>query len=224
MRALSLPALPGQAVRVLCLGAHSDDIEIGAGGLVRRLAREGADVHYVVLSGGDTDRRAEAERSAAELLAGAKSATVVVESFRESYFPWIGAEIKDRFEALKHEIEPDLVVTHHRHDRHQDHRLVAELTHNTFRDHLLLEYEIPKYEGDLTPTDVYVPLSGDEARAKVDHVVASFPSQAGRPWFDPETFWAVLRLRGLECNAPDGYAEAFHCSKLVLDVTGAADG
>src|SRR5690606_29281162 len=103
----------------------------------------------------------------------------------------IGAEIKDRFEALKHEIEPDLVVTHHRHDRHQDHRLVAELTHNTFRDHLLLEYEIPKYEGDLTPTDVYVPLSGDEARAKVDHVVASFPSQAGRPWFDPETFWAV---------------------------------
>lgn len=224
MRALRLGATAGEPVRVLCLGAHSDDIEIGAGGLVRRFAVGGADVHYVVFSGGGPDRRAEAERSAAALLAGAKSATVVVESFRESYFPYLGAEIKDRFEALKHEIDPDVVVTHHRHDRHQDHRLVAELTHNTFRDHLVLEYEIPKYEGDLTPTDTYVPLTRDEARAKVEHIVESFPSQAHRPWFDRETFWAVLRLRGLECNAPDGYAEAFHCPKVVLDLPEATGG
>lgn len=224
MRALRLGATAGEPVRVLCLGAHSDDIEIGAGGLVRRFAVGGADVHYVVFSGGGPDRRAEAERSAAALLAGAKSATVVVESFRESYFPYLGAEIKDRFEALKHEIDPDVVVTHHRHDRHQDHRLVAELTHNTFRDHLVLEYEIPKYEGDLTPTDTYVPLTRDEARAKVEHIVESFPSQAHRPWFDRETFWAVLRLRGLECNAPDGYAEGFHCPKVVLDLPEATGG
>jgi LmbE family N-acetylglucosaminyl deacetylase len=202
---------------VLCLGAHSDDIEIGAAGLVRRLARRGAEIHYVVLSTSDPHRRKEAEESAAVLLRDAKSATVVTESFRESYFPWIGDQIKDRFEALKAEVEPDVILTHHRGERHQDHRLVAELTHNTFRDHLVLEYEIPKYEGDLTPTDFYVPLTKVEADEKVHHLMSVFGSQSTRDWFDAETFRALLRLRGLECNAPSGYAEAFHADKVVLD-------
>jgi LmbE family N-acetylglucosaminyl deacetylase len=218
MRSLTLRPHDGEPLRAVCLGAHSDDIEIGAGGLVRQLADAGAEIHYVVLSGGDATRRDEAERSAATLLAGAKSATVVIESFRESYFPWIGDQVKDRFEVLKREVDPDVVITHHRHDRHQDHQVVAELSHNTFRNHLVLEYEIPKYEGDLTPTDLYVPLTQVEAAAKVDHIIESFPSQASRTWFDPETFWALLRLRGIESNAPDGYAESFHCGKAVLDV------
>lgn len=217
MRALRLSSSPSRPTRVLCLGAHSDDIEIGAGGLVRQLARHGAEIHYVVFGAADEQRRQEAEESAALLLRDAKSSNVVLESFRESYFPWIGDEIKDRFEALKGAFEPDVVLTHHRHDRHQDHRVVAELTHNTFRDHLVLEYEIPKYEGDLTPTDLYVPLTKPEADEKVHHLMSVFASQSTRDWFDGETFRALLRLRGLECNSPSGYAEAFHTEKVVLD-------
>jgi LmbE family N-acetylglucosaminyl deacetylase len=209
---------------VLCLGAHSDDIEIGAGGLVGQLARLGATFHWAVFCAPAGPRRDEAERSAAALLRGARESTVVLESFRESYLPWTGDEVKDRFEKLKLEVRPDLVLTHHRQDRHQDHQLIAELTHNTFRDHLVLEYEIPKYEGDLTPANVFVPLTTAEAAAKVGHLLSSFRSQESRSWFDAETFRGLLRLRGLECNAPDGYAEAFHGPKVVLGLPGADPG
>ena len=139
-----------------------------------------------------------------------------MEAFRESYFPWEGAEIKERFEALKAEFEPDLILSHRLEDRHQDHRLVAELTWNTFRDHLVLEYEIPKYEGDLGHPSCYVPVERADAGRKVELLLEHFASQRKRAWFTEETFWGLLRLRGIECNAPEGYAEAFHARKWVL--------
>jgi LmbE family N-acetylglucosaminyl deacetylase len=209
------PAKP--PLRVLCLGAHSDDLEIGAGGTVRRLAREhpGAVFRWVVFSAAG-ERADEARKSAGWFLAGAGAAEVEVHAFRESYFPWAGAEIKDAFEALKRSFEPDLVLTHCGGDAHQDHRTLAELTANTFRDHLLLEYEIPKYDGDLGRPNFYVPLSRVDAEAKVRSLMQHFGSQRSRAWFTPDTFLALMRLRGVECNAPEGFAEAFYGRKVVL--------
>jgi LmbE family N-acetylglucosaminyl deacetylase len=213
-----LPRRPdGGPLRILCLGAHADDVEIGCGGTLLRLVDEWApvSVRYVVFSA--TPARAdEARASAAALLTGAAETTVDVHGFRESYFPWAGAEIKDAFAVLKRAFSPDLIFTHRREDLHQDHRTIAELTWNTFRDHLVLEYEIPKYEGDLGTPGVFVPLGDAVARRKVEHVLKHFPSQAGRSWFRASTFEALLRLRGVECNAPDGWAEAFHVRKLVF--------
>lgn len=207
----------GAPLRLLCLGAHCDDIEIGAGGTILRLLAEhpGSQVDWVVLSS-NPEREKEARAAAADFLAGAGSARVRVEAFRESFFPYQGAAIKDFFEEVKATVSPDLVLTHHRRDEHQDHRLVAELTWNTFRNHLVAEYEIPKYEGDLGHPNLFVPLSRQLAARKVDLIVRHFPSQAGRSWFRPETFQAVMSLRGVESNAPDGLAEAFHCRKIVL--------
>jgi LmbE family N-acetylglucosaminyl deacetylase len=208
---------PGVPLRLLCLGAHSDDIEIGAGGTLLRLLAEypGSQVDWVVLSS-TPEREREARASSAEFLAGAGRATVTIGTFRESFFPYRGESIKDFFEQVKASVSPDLVFTHHRRDEHQDHRLVAELTWNTFRDHLIAEYEIPKYEGDLGQPNLFVPLPADVARRKVELIVRHFKSQASRSWFRPETFQAVMALRGVECNAPDGLAEAFHCRKLTL--------
>jgi len=207
----------GTTLRLLCLGAHSDDIEIGAGGTLLRLLAEypGSQVDWVVLSS-TPEREREARASSAEFLAGAGRATVTIGTFRESFFPYRGESIKDFFEQVKASVSPDLVFTHHRRDEHQDHRLVAELTWNTFRDHLIAEYEIPKYEGDLGQPNLFVPLPADVARRKVELIVRHFKSQASRSWFRPETFQAVMALRGVECNAPDGLAEAFHCRKLTL--------
>ncbi|HKA89880.1 MAG TPA: PIG-L family deacetylase [Haliangiales bacterium] len=193
-------------LRVLALGAHADDIEIGCAGTLFRL--QPIELHYVVLSAGP-ERAAEARASAAALGA----AGVDVHAFRESYFPWAGADIKDAFEALKARVAPDVIFTPHRDDLHQDHAQVARLTWNTWRDHLILEYEIPKYEGELPPPNVYIPLTDAIARRKVDHLVDSFPSQSSRPWFRASTFEAILRLRGVECNAP--WAEAFTARKIV---------
>lgn len=208
--------LPDDApLRVLCLGAHCDDIEIGAGGTLRRLLRERADVHvrWEVLAS-TPEREVEARASAAELLAGAAEATVEVHRFRESYFPEQWAALKDHLFEVRARFAADLVLTHHRHDRHQDHRTIAELSWNAFRDHLLLEYEVPKYEGDLGRPNVFVALDEDVAAEKVDGLLRHFPSQAGKPWFDAEAFRSLLRLRGLECNAR--WAEAFHGDKLRL--------
>jgi LmbE family N-acetylglucosaminyl deacetylase len=207
----------GAPLRLLCLGAHCDDIEIGAGGTILRLLAEhpGSQVDWVVLSS-NPEREKEARAAAADFLAGAGAARVRVEAFRESFFPYQGAAIKDFFEEVKATVSPDLVLTHHRRDEHQDHRLVAELTWNTFRNHLIAEYEIPKYEGDLGHPSLFVPLSSQLAARKVELIVRHFPSQAGRSWFRPETFQAVMSLRGVECSAPDGLAEAFHCRKIVL--------
>ena len=213
MRGLEL----GTGLDLLAIGAHPDDIEIGAGGTILRLAAEGrlAAVTWVVFSG-NAERAAEARASAELFLAGVARTTVEVAGFSDGFFPWSGEAVKTMFERLKGEVRPDLVMTHRRADAHQDHRLLAELTWNTWRDHLVLEYEIPKYEGDLTPPNLYVPLAGDAIERKLELLMSAFPSQKGRAWFTPDTFRALLRLRGVECNAPSGYAEGFHLRKAVI--------
>lgn len=217
MLRLSLPPDRDRPLKLLCLGAHPDDIEIGCGGTVLRLAAEAPDlvVRWIVFSG--NERRAEeARHGAAAFLQGIGERRVEVMSFRDGYFPSVGAEIKDCFEALKREFRPSLILTHWQGDAHQDHRLIAELTHNTFRDHLVLAYEIPKYDGDIGRPNFYVPLTRAQARRKVETLRRAFPSQAGRGWFTDETFLALARLRGIECNAPEGLAEAFHARKIVF--------
>jgi len=212
------PHVPPRAtLRVLCLGAHADDLEIGCGGTILRLLAERArvDVTWVVACGAGTDREREARRSAAQFLRGAARRTVRVEGFRDAYLPWDGAGLKDLFEDLK-AVRPHLVFTHARHDAHQDHRLMAELTWNTFRDHAILEYEVPKFDGDLGQPGVFVPLPPAVRRRKVRLLMAHFRSQRGKRWYTASTFEALMRLRGIECGAPEGYAEAFYGRKLLL--------
>ena len=201
---------------LLCLGAHSDDIEIGCGGTVLKLVAANPEltVHWVVLSA-DGDRADEARASAERLLTGTRSHEVGVMSFRERYFPHL-PELKEFFDALGARLQPDLVLTHHLSDAHQDHRVVADLTWNTFRDQLILEYEIPKYEGDLGQPNVFVTLDEDLARRKVQSIIEGFPSQTTHFWFTEETFLGLLRLRGVEARSASGYAEGFHARKLVL--------
>lgn len=202
---------------ILCLGAHSDDIEIGCGGTLLRLLAErpGSRVHWVVLSA-TPERELEARSSAASFLADAADGTVVVKGFRESYFPYRGADVKEFFDELRQTVTPDLVLTHHRLDEHQDHRTVAQLTWNTFRNHLIAEYEIPKYEGDLGHPNLYVPLLASVAERKIDLLFSHFASQRGKLWFRKETFRGLMAIRGVEVNAPDGFAEAFHVRKMVV--------
>lgn len=211
---------PARPLTVLCLGAHSDDIEIGCAATLLRLAAErpALAVRWVVFSGDDL-RREEARASAEALLEGVSERHLEFHSFRESFFPYQGAEIKERFERLKGEVSPHLIFTHHKADQHQDHRTVAELTWNAFRDHLVLEYEIPKYEGDLGNPNLFVPVSRAVAERKAAHLWTHFPSQRVRPWFTPDTFLAVMRLRGVNASAPSGLAEGFHCRKMVLQAS-----
>lgn len=201
---------------VLCLGAHSDDIEIGCGGTVLKLVAANPDlsVHWVVLSA-EGVRADEARASAERFLQGVKKRVVEVQTFRERYFPHL-AELKEFFDGLGTRVTPDLVLTHHEQDAHQDHRVVADLTWNTFRDQLILEYEIPKYDGDLGRPTVFVGLDEATAQRKTQAIVEGFPSQTERYWFTKDTFLALLRLRGVEARAPGGYAEAFHARKLIL--------
>lgn len=208
---------PGGAVTILALGAHSDDIEIGAAGTILRLLDEhpGSVVHWVVFAA-EGERETEARASATELLAGAARTTIDVHHFRDSYFPFVGADIKDRFEALKGRVEPDLVLTHRTEDRHQDHRLIGELTWNTFRDHAIAEYEVAKYDGDLGQPNLFAPLPESIARRKVALLLKHFTSQRKRGWFKAETFESLMRIRGVECNAESGFAEAFHVRKVKL--------
>ena len=201
---------------ILLLGAHCDDIEIGCGGTVMRLARQFASARFTwVTLSSDAQRAAETRAAAARLLEGTRDAVVRVEQFRGSYFPHDGAAIKDYFEGLK-QFAPDLILTHCRHDLHQDHRITNELTWNTFRDHLILEYEIPKFDGDLGTPNVFVPLTRADMQRKCDILRECFPSQASRAWFTRDTFEAIARLRGVECNAPQGYAEAFYGRKSII--------
>jgi LmbE family N-acetylglucosaminyl deacetylase len=204
-------------LRILCLGAHSDDIEIGCGGTILRLLEErpGSSVHWAVFSAvGERER--EARDSAADFLAGSGRATVAVKTFRESFFPASWADIKAYFEEIKREVTPDLVLCHRPQDLHQDHRTVGELAWNTFRNHLVLEYEIAKYEGDLGSPNVFVPLTRAVAERKVELLMRHFGSQAMRTWFRPDTFHGLMSIRGIECNAPEGRAEAFYARKIVV--------
>jgi LmbE family N-acetylglucosaminyl deacetylase len=202
---------------LLCLGAHSDDLEIGCGGTVLRLLSErpGSSVHWIVFSA-TPERETEARASAADFLAQAGERRVVVKSFKESYFPYVATSIKDFFEELKQSVQPDLVFCHRRLDMHQDHRLIAELAWNTFRNHSVLEFEIPKYEGDLGHPNLFVPLSRSVADLKVELILRHFASQANRAWFRPDTFHGLMSVRAVECNASEGRAEAFYAPKLIV--------
>src|SRR5262245_42079341 len=202
---LALPPERQRPLKLLCLGAHPDDIEIGCGGAILHLATAVTDlaVRWVVFSGNE-QRASEAHCSAADFLSGIQDKRVDVLKFRDGYFPYDGADIKDRFEALKREFEPSLILTHHKNDAHQDHQLIAELTHNTFRNHLILEYEIPKYDRDLGNPTFFVPLTRMQLDRKVELICRHFPSQQRRSWFTDETFRAVARIRGIGCNAPEG--------------------
>lgn len=217
MLALQLAGGPDAPLRVLCLGAHADDIEIGCGATVLQLvaARPQALFHWVVFSA-DEEREREARHSASLFLSSTARHQVVVKRFRDGFFPYVGAEIKECFEQLKREVSPDVIFTHYRGDRHQDHRLISELTWNTFRDHLILEYEVPKYDGDLGSPNCYVPLDEAVCRMKTDYLVATFKSQLAKRWFSADTFRGLLRIRGIEAGAPAGYAEAFYAHKLVV--------
>ena len=207
----------GEALRVLAIGAHADDIEIGCGGLILTLIARARPVFvdWCVLSA-TTVRAAEARASAAAFLDGAAGTEITVEGFTDGFFPYEGAALKRWFESLKSRPSPDLVLTHTRRDRHQDHREVANLTWNTFRDHLILEYEIPKYEGDLETPNLYVPLAENAVARKAELLLECFASQRQKPWFDAESFRSLCRLRGIECASPTRYAEAFHAPKMVL--------
>jgi LmbE family N-acetylglucosaminyl deacetylase len=202
--------------RVLCLGCHADDIEIGCGGSMLRLLDEhpGLEVWWVVLSG-DPERAGEAQRSADAWLAAGKR-EFICGDFRDRYFPAHWPQIKDFIHGIAARVEPDLVFTQRRDDAHQDHHLLGELTWNAFRDHLIWEYEIPKYEGDLGQPNVFVALDDATCRRKVELLRNAFPSQHKKPWFTPDTFWALLRLRGLECNSPSRFAEGFYVRKTVI--------
>ena len=200
--------------RVLCLGAHSDDIEIGCGGTVLRLIESSADIEiYWLVFSSNPSRAKEAERSARAFLRGVRKKTVVVKSFRDGFLPYIGAPVKECFEEIKAAFVPDLIFTHFRHDLHQDHRMVCELTWNTFRNHLILEYEIPKYDADLRSPNFFVPLTKALCRKKVSWLMRYFGTQRNKQWFSEDLFLGLLRLRGIE--AATGHAEAFHCRKMV---------
>jgi LmbE family N-acetylglucosaminyl deacetylase len=205
--------------RVLVLGSHSDDIEIGCGATLLALTRinPGLEVTWVVF-GAAGPRADEARASAGRFLQGAACADVVVHGFCDGFLPYVGGEVKNVFESLKAELDPQLVLTHTRFDLHQDHRLICELTWNTFRDHLILEYEVPKYDGDLGTPNLFVPVSRELAEEKARLVLDGFPTQAGKHWFDAEVFLGLMRLRGMESRSPSGYAEAFTCRKLSLAI------
>jgi LmbE family N-acetylglucosaminyl deacetylase len=207
----------GRAPVFLFLGAHCDDIEIGCGGTVIELlkAYPAAQVHWVVLSSG-ARREKEARRAVSLMLKKARNPEIAVKDFRGSYFPSESVAIKDYFEELKRQVAPDVIFTHMREEFHQDHRVVGELTWNTWRNHFILEYEIPKYEGGLGSPAVFVPLPQATVRRKVELLMKVFESQLDKQWFTPSTFEGLMRLRGIECNAPSGFAEAFYCRKLVL--------
>jgi LmbE family N-acetylglucosaminyl deacetylase len=203
-------------LKVLCLGAHSDDIEIGCGGLILSLLslRKAVDIDWVVFSA-PPPRAREARRSAELFLRGARRKRIVLKRFRDGFFPSDGAAIKRVFEGLKSS-KPDLVLTHHRDDRHQDHRVLSDLAWNTFRDHWILEYEIPKYDGDLGTPNCFVPLDSATCARKLEYLNAVFASQRDKHWFSGETFMGLMRLRGMECRASSGYAEAFYSRKTTL--------
>lgn len=216
-----LPALSASVREVLCLGAHCDDVEIGCGGTLALLRSVRPDVRIkVVVFSSDPDRRGETESALARLAGDGGPLEVRCLGIRDGYFPADWGSIKAFFAEIRAACRPDLILTHWEGDRHQDHRLVCELTWNTFRDHLILEYEIPKYDGDLGRPGLYVPLPRQTVDLKTSALLECFPSQAAKPWFTADTFLGLMRLRGLECRSASGYAEAFHTRKVLVDFGG----
>lgn len=216
MRGLTF-ARPGERISVLCLGAHSDDIEIGAGATILSWIESGVrlDVHWAILSA-IGPREDEARTSAAAFLQGADRATIDIGEFKDGFFPYQGSQIKSWFETLKLRVSPDVIFCHWQGDAHQDHREVSRLTWNTFRNHLIFEYEIPKWDGDLGRPNVYVPVKEALMARKVGLLLEHFGTQRSKDWFLHDTFLSFARLRGNECRAPERLAEAFHVRKLEL--------
>ncbi len=216
MRPLDV-ARPGESLRLLCLGAHSDDIEIGAGGTILTWIGSGVRMHvtWCVLSATGSRAR-EAESSVAAYLEGADSRDIRLGDFQDGFFPYEGAKVKDWIEKLKADVNPDVILTHRRGDAHQDHREINQITWNTFRDHLILEYEVPKWDGDLCQPNAYMPMTSSALERKIKLLETHFASQRGKDWFDPEIFSGLARLRGMECRAPERYAEAFIMRKGLL--------
>lgn len=204
-------------LKFLCLGAHSDDIEIGCGGTILRLNEElpKSEFKWVVFSG-NGDRKNEAMQSASTFLKKVKSKEINIYDFKESYFPYIGAKIKDNFEKLKNEFNPDIIFTHYLYDAHQDHKLISHLTWNTYRDQVIFEYEIPKYEGDLKTPNVYVTLDELIVKKKINYLIKFFQTQRKKSWFSEETFRSILKIRAIESGCSNEYAEGFHCRKMIL--------
>lgn len=204
-----------EPLNLLFLGAHCDDIEIGCGGTVLRLAREYEIKHvqWIVFTS-NAERKTEADRCAGIFLQDVKSRSIIIKDFNDSILPQQRGEVKNYFEVIKATYRPDVIFTHYRHDLHQDHRLINELTWNTFRDHLILEYEIQKYDGDLGNPSFFVPLGGETAEQKVQAILECFVSQSAKHWFDRETFLALMRIRGVESSTR--YAEAFYLRKAIL--------
>jgi LmbE family N-acetylglucosaminyl deacetylase len=217
MLPLELGRSGGAPVRLLAIGAHPDDIEIGCCGTILKLLEEDAlsAIGWVVLSG-KGERAEEARASAEAVLSGVEEKRLMLRDFRDGFFPYDGGDIKEFFESLKSEFSPDIVLTHQRADLHQDHRVACELTWNTFRDHLILEYEVPKYDGDTGSPNLFVPLGEDLRRRKIDHLMTHFATQRPKRWFKEDLFSGLLRLRGMECNSPTSFAEAFYCRKAML--------
>jgi LmbE family N-acetylglucosaminyl deacetylase len=217
MISLSINKNSGTPLRILCLGAHSDDIEIGCGGTLLKLIETSINIEiwWVVFCARD-QRKIEAQNSANEFLKDVAHRQVILKDFRDGFFPYIGTEVKDFFEELKSKIHPDLIFTHYRHDLHQDHRMICELTWNTYRDHFILEYEIPKYDGDLGSPNAFVHLDREICEKKIANITANFLTQESRHWFSGETFMALLTLRGIESRSPSSYAEAFYSRKNLI--------
>lgn len=213
---LNLCRRSNEPLNVLCLGAHSDDIEIGCGGTLLGLKAEFPQLmfHWVVMSACGERRQEAAE--AAELFTAGNGKHVILKEFRDGFLQHSGLQAKEFFEELKGQIDPDVVFTQWSGDLHQDHRFLSELTWNTFRNHFILEYEIPKYDGDLGRPNVFVPLDASICELKIETIFNSFASQRSKRWFDRDTFRSLMRLRGMECNSTSGYAEAFHCKKIVM--------
>ena len=218
MLTLNLPQNGASRFKVLCLGCHPDDIEIGCGGTILQWLSSHKDVEivWVVFSSGGNEREKEARAGAELFLEQAKKKEVMIRDFRDGFFPFDGKNIKTVFEDELKKMSPDVILTHSRKDAHQDHRQIAELTWNTFRDHLILEYEIPKYDGDMGQPNVFVHLNAEASKKKVSYLMEAFQSQRRKGWFQEDTFFALMRLRGMECNAPSGHAEAFYCRKVLL--------
>jgi LmbE family N-acetylglucosaminyl deacetylase len=204
------------APKILCLGAHPDDIEIGCGGTILKIleSNPGADIFWVVFSG--EQQRLEEARESAKCFLGTANTRLEYLQFKDSYFPFLGDKIKDYFENLKRSFIPDIIFTHSSNDAHQDHRLISNLTWNTYRDHFIVEYEIPKYDGDLVTPNLYVHLSEEFVSRKISFILNSFKSQKGKIWFMESTFRSLLNIRGIESNSPTKYSEGFHCRKIIF--------
>jgi LmbE family N-acetylglucosaminyl deacetylase len=216
MLPLDLKKDASEELEIVCLGAHCDDIEIGCGATLLHLkaAFPRARFHWVVFSASGT--RAQEATRAADLFTAGCEKKVVLKDYRDGFLPYSGGAVKEFFEEMKSQLSPDVIFTHWHGDAHQDHRLVSELTWNTFRNHLILEYEIPKYDGDVGRPNLFVPLEAPLYKQKVDYLVEAFESQRAKRWFDRETFLGLMRIRGVESNSPSGYAEAFHARKVIL--------